>query len=155
MGLTPIRPQCQNHLSAVSAYGTVNINDGGVFGGTTTINADLVVNDGGTLGPGSSPGLMSIIGDLNSGAGSSMQIEHGGLLAGTEYDQTDVSDDPETTGSAEGIATLNAGANFNIDFFSGYVAEVVYTFDVRIINAYRQRGAPGPAQEKPSSSGLS
>jgi len=36
-------------LSAVSAYGTVNINDGGVFGGTTTINADLVVNDGGTL----------------------------------------------------------------------------------------------------------
>jgi len=84
-----------------------------------------------------------------------MQIEHGGLLAGTEYDQTDVSDDPETTGSAEDIATLNAGANFNIDFFGGYVAEVGYTFDVRIINTYRQRGASGPAQERPSSSGLS
>ncbi len=59
------------------------------------------------------------MGNLDLGVSSNTLIEIAGLTAGTEYDQTDVSDDPGT-GGLEGIATLSAGAIFNIDFFGGF-----------------------------------
>jgi T5SS/PEP-CTERM-associated repeat protein len=61
-------------------------------GGTlavVTFNGDLV-NRGGTLAPGSSPGLTTVNGNYSQDINSTLAIEIGGLIAGSEYDVLDV-----------------------------------------------------------------
>jgi hypothetical protein len=98
----------------------------------TTVNGDVTVEAGGTLAPGTSPGLTSIIGNLDLGLGSITNLELGGLTAITQYDRLDVSDDPGTGGTLEGIATLTAGAIFDIDFFGAFTAGLGDVFDVLV-----------------------
>jgi hypothetical protein len=52
--------------------------------GSGTINADLFNRNGGSVGPGNSPGLLSVIGDYTQDATSSLLIEIGGLTAAIE-----------------------------------------------------------------------
>ena len=64
-----------------------------LIGGTLnvdTFNGDLV-NTGGTLGPGHSPGTTAINGDYSQGDFSTLLIEIAGTMAGSEYDVVDVS----------------------------------------------------------------
>ncbi len=96
-----------------------------------TVEANVAVNGGGQLSAGSSPGLLSIVGNLDLGVGSTTLVELGGLLGGTNYDQIDVSDDLGT-GPIEGIATLAAGAIIDVDFFGGFVAGIGDKFDIII-----------------------
>lgn len=119
-------------LSGTLDVTTVTVENGGTLGGIATVNAAVSVNGGGTLSAGNSPGLLSIVGDLDLGVSSTTLVELGGLIAGTEYDQIDVSDDPGTGGTVEGIATLAAGAIFNIDFFGAFTASLGDSFDVLI-----------------------
>lgn len=119
-------------LSGALDVTTVTVENGGTLGGIATVNAAVSVNGGGTLSAGNSPGLLSIVGDLDLGVSSTTLVELGGLIAGTEYDQIDVSDDPGTGGTVEGIATLAAGAIFNIDFFGAFTASLGDSFDVLI-----------------------
>ena len=95
----------------------VTVNSNGTFGGAPTITGNVTVDAGGTLSPGNSPGLLSIVGNLDLGITSNTLIEIGGLVAGTEYDQIDVADNPVSPGTIEGIATLAAGAIFDVNFF--------------------------------------
>lgn len=59
---------------------------GGMLGGNGSIDAEITIEAGGTLAPGSSAGQLTVE-QLVFETGSSFEIEIGGLLAGTEFDQ--------------------------------------------------------------------
>ena len=86
-----------------------------------TFNGDLV-NQGGILAPGNSPGVTNIIGDYSQDFNSTLLIEIGGLLSGTEYDVLDI------TGTASLAGTLDV--NF-YDLGGGlFDASLGDTFDI-------------------------
>jgi hypothetical protein len=109
-------------LGGVSDAETITVTGGGTLGGSGTVSGDVAIGDG-TLSAGNSPGLLEIVGNLDLGAASTTLVELEGLIAGTEYDQTDVS---------SGIATLAAGATFDIDFFGVFNAGLGDSFDVLV-----------------------
>jgi hypothetical protein len=118
-------------VSGTLNTGTLTVSNGGTLGGSGTINGNLTVDDG-TLGPGNSPGLLSVVGNLDLGLTSTTLIELGGTTAGTQYDQIDIADDPASSPVVEGIATLTAGATFDIDFFGPFLASLGDSFDVLV-----------------------
>lgn len=59
---------------------------GGTLGGNGSIDAGITIESGGTLAPGSSAGQLTVE-QLVFETGSTLEIEIGGLTAGTEYDQ--------------------------------------------------------------------
>jgi trimeric autotransporter adhesin len=80
--------------------GTVNILSGGLLKGTGTIVGN-VNNSAGTVSPGASPGILTISGNYVQGASGTLDMQIGGLVAGTDYDQLLVS------GTASLGGTLN------------------------------------------------
>ena len=84
----------------------IDLSSGGSFnftGGTlhaTTIQGS-VVNQGGELSPGSSPGSTAITGSYTQQAGAKLDIEIGGLVAGTDVDSVSVTGNA-TLGGAYG-----------------------------------------------------
>ncbi len=98
----------------------------------TLASQQVTVEAGGTLSAGASPGLLEILGDADFLGGSTLLVELGGLLFGTEYDRVDVADDPATTGTVEGTATLADGTIFDIDWFGGFTALAGNSFDVLV-----------------------
>ncbi|HST04143.1 MAG TPA: hypothetical protein VLQ48_05340 [Chloroflexia bacterium] len=76
---------------------------GGTLEGTGTVTGDLD-NTGGTVSPGSGPGLMTITGNYTQGAGGTLNIELGGLTPITQYDRLAVG------GTATLAGTLNTSA---------------------------------------------
>lgn len=99
------------------AAGTVGVGPGGTLSGNGTIIGD-VVNDGGTVAPGSSPGALHITGNYNQLPGSILDLEIGGLLQGTEYDQLLVSGD------------LLLEGDVRVAFVNGFQPDVGDTFDL-------------------------
>ncbi len=85
-----------------SSFGTFTMSGG-------TLNADNFIGDltnaGGTVGPGRSAGLLTVEGDYSQDALSTLLIEIGGLLAGSEYDVLDVT------------GTANLGGTLDVDWF--------------------------------------
>ena len=71
----------------VAASGTVDIQGGGL-GGNGTVSA--TVSNGGEVIPGASVGTLNITGDYAQGAGGTLNIEIGGLTAGTQHDVLNV-----------------------------------------------------------------
>ncbi len=120
--------------SGPGGNGTVNVANGGalfanniingatgtISGGGGTINANI--QSSGTIGPGNSPGLMSVVGNVDLLAGSTLAIELGGLVVDTGYDRLDV----------VGITDIAAGSIFDIDFFGGFVASLGDSFDILV-----------------------
>lgn len=70
----------------IVATAPVNV-QGGTIAGSGTMTMDLV-NSGGTLTPGASPGLIASTGGYAQDADSTYTVEIGGLTAGTEFDKT-------------------------------------------------------------------
>jgi len=75
---------------------TVN---GGVLGGSGTISASVTINSGGILSPGNSPGILNT-GNLSIAGSLAEQLgKSGGTpIAGTDYDQTNVTGTVTLTG---------------------------------------------------------
>ncbi|NKB22614.1 MAG: hypothetical protein GKS01_19170 [Alphaproteobacteria bacterium] len=137
-------------ISGLGGNGTLNVADGGlvtagnilvagqgkITGGGGTIRGNITVGDdtlgGGTLGPGNSPGLMQVLGNVDLLGGSTMILELGGLVVDTGYDRLDVADDPATTGVVEGNLSLAAGTIFDIDYFGAFTASDGDSFDVLV-----------------------
>lgn len=70
----------------------VEINGGtAVLTGSGTIHANTI--NGGLIGPGNSPGSLSIDGNYTQSADGTLLIEVGGLLAGTQFDVLDITGD--------------------------------------------------------------
>ncbi|QDV51131.1 LamG-like jellyroll fold domain-containing protein [Gimesia fumaroli] len=84
----------------------VIVSNGATLGGSGNIDAPVTINSGGILSPGSSPGILST-GDLTFIAGSTLNVEIDGTVAGTEYDQIQVTGTVDLTG-----ATLNLISSF-------------------------------------------
>ena len=116
--------------SLFTAGGSVNI-QGGKLTGTGTIFSN-VQNTGGTVGPGNSPGVLLIAGNYTQGAGGILDIELGGLIAGTQYDQLAVAANALLAGELD-VELINgfnptADASFDI-LLAGLFGTVSGTFD--------------------------
>lgn len=79
--------------------------DAGTLQGSGTIHGD-VVNNGGVIAAGNSPGTLTIDGDLTLGDDSLILVEAYGLAQGSSYDWL----------SVVGNATLDGDVQFNIDY---------------------------------------
>ena len=69
-----------------------------------TFNGNLT-NQGGTLAPGNSPGVTTVYGNYSQNINSTLAIDIGGLMPGTEYDVLNI------TGTAE------LGGTLDVDFY--------------------------------------
>jgi hypothetical protein len=105
----------------VASGNTVDIQSG-TLSGTGTITAN--VSNAGIVHPGDSPGRLSITGNYTQTTGGTLNIEVGGLLAGSQYSQLAVSGDATLAG------TLNVSL---VDGFTpgGGYAFVILTFATR------------------------
>jgi T5SS/PEP-CTERM-associated repeat protein len=91
-----------------------DVSGGGTFTGTGTVNFE------GDLSPGSSPGTVSFVGDVVLGPSSTLQIELGGTVAGTQYDRINVAGDLTLNGTLK-ISLINGftpGAGQTFDFLN-------------------------------------
>ncbi|MFO0828334.1 MAG: hypothetical protein U0572_09300 [Phycisphaerales bacterium] len=80
---------------------------GGVLGGTGTLTG-AVTQTGGSIAPGLSPGTFTVTSTLNQNATSTLDVELGGLAAGTQYDRLVVN----------GTATL--AGTLRVTFVNGF-----------------------------------
>jgi hypothetical protein len=96
-----------------------------------------LVNNGGTLAPGNSPGTTNITGNYTQSAAGIFAVEIGGLLAGTEYDVLNVSGTTSLDGTLNvslfdlgaGLFAPQAGDSFDIltaEILSGSFSSLSY-----------------------------
>lgn len=74
-----------------STGGDYFINSGGILGGLGTITSDVIIASGGVLAPGASAGMLTV-NSADFQSGSSLEIELGGTIVGTDYDQLSAAD---------------------------------------------------------------
>jgi hypothetical protein len=72
----------------------------GTCSGTGTVGGDLI-NNGGTVSPGNSPGVMEVPGDFTQYDGSTLLIELAGTAAGSQYDVLQVDGEASLGGTLE------------------------------------------------------
>ncbi len=113
---------------------TIDHTNGGMFNMTggklsvTTFTGDLT-NAGGTLAPGQSPGSTTVVGDYDQQSGT-LEIELGGLLAGSQFAQLVVSDTAKLAGTLD-VSIINGFLPTLGDMFEIITAtSVVDTFDI-------------------------
>src|SRR6185295_1010559 len=95
--------------------GTLNVQSGGRLNGTGTIIGN-VNNSGGIVSPGASPGILTITGNYTQGPSGALNMEIGGLVAGTDYDQLRVS------------GTASLGGTLNTSLIGSFVPAAASTF---------------------------
>jgi T5SS/PEP-CTERM-associated repeat protein len=108
-----------NQNSFTVYFGSYSGNGDTGIGGTVIMEGDLK--------PGSSPGTMAFGGDLSFGPQASLEIEIGGLIAGSEYDQVTVADDISLGGMLDvsliNPFSLSPGQSFEIIDVSGVLSD--------------------------------
>ena len=102
---------------------TIAFSGGGAFdftGGTLAVGhfRGSLVNAGGTLAPGASPGVTTIWGDYSQSVASAFSAEIGGLIAGTQYDQLNV----------DGTAVLDG--KLQVSLYGSFVPQAGSYFDI-------------------------
>ncbi len=100
---------------ALSSSTTLNI-QGGTLSGAGTVTAN--VSNGGLVSPGASPGILNITGTYTQTSTGALNIEIGGLTAGSQFDQVAIS----------GLATLNG--TLNISLINGFVPNPGDSFQI-------------------------
>jgi hypothetical protein len=88
----------------ISTSVTTTVSNSGTLGGSGTVGS-IVVQTGGTLAPGNSPGILNT-GTLDLQSGSTFAIEINGITPGADYDQLNV------TGSVTLAGLLNVSLGF-------------------------------------------
>lgn len=96
---------------------------GGKLGGIGTLTGDLQ-NDGGIVAPGFSPGTITINGNYTQSASGALDMEIGGLSAGTQYDQMIVN------------GTANLAGTLNIVQYNGFSPSAGTSFQLMKYYAY-------------------
>ena len=100
--------------STINVTEQVTVLEGGALRGGGVIAGD-VINDGGSLAPGASPGTLKIEGDLNISGNSGLEIELGGTVQGENYDL--LSQDDGTQG-------ISLGGILTIKFIDGFASSI-------------------------------
>ncbi len=86
---------------STAASNVTTVQSGATLGGHGLVNGPVSVQSGGSVAPGNSPGILNT-GSVTFTAGSNFNVEINGYVAGTDYDQLNV------TGTVDlGSATLN------------------------------------------------
>ena len=98
-----------------TAGGTVTVGVGGTLSGAGTIQGN-VNNVAGTVSPGASPGMLTITGNYTQGASGVLDMQIGGLVAGTDYDQLRVG------------GTTSLAGTLNTALINGFVPPTGSTF---------------------------
>jgi T5SS/PEP-CTERM-associated repeat protein len=97
--------------------GTVRVGTNGTLTGSGTLTGHLL-NDSGTVAPGSSAGILNVNGSYTQTAAGRLEIELGGGALGTQYDQLAVASSIALNGvlsiSLINAFTPTAGQSFNI-----------------------------------------
>jgi len=106
-----------NGGSLSKSSGTLNFY-GGALQGTGIVTGN-VVNTGGIVSPGNSPGILRIVGNYTQGPTGTLNIELGGVVSGTQYDLLDV------TGAASLSGALNVSLINSFTPISGTVFRIV------------------------------
>ena len=90
-GNTTVSAGTLNVNGSISASSRFTVASGATLGGNGSISGAVSIASGGTLAPGNSPGIMST-GNLSLAEGSSLsaEITGSGTVAGTDYDQVNV-----------------------------------------------------------------
>lgn len=90
----------RDHTLTINQAGTSFINQatGAIYGTGTLVVNDISFTNSGAINPGLSPGLLTINGDIAQDPSSVLNIELGGITAGTLYDQLNVSGSFEIEG---------------------------------------------------------
>ena len=105
---------------ATASVGSTGLLNHGLFAGAGTLVGN--VTSYGTVGPGASPGTLTIDGDYNQLLSGIFSVEIGGLFAGTEYDVLNVTGTASLAGSLDvslfdpgpGLFSPQAGDSFDI-----------------------------------------
>ena len=100
----------------------VDLNGGQLIGSGTFTGP--IRNNGGRVGPGHSPGQITVGGNYTQGANGTLDIEIGGATAGTQYDQLKVN----------GTAIL--GGTLNLTLINGFRPAVGDVFQIIAANAF-------------------
>lgn len=97
----------------------VVIDSGAALGGSGTIHGTVLVNSGGSIRPGASPGITHT-GSVTFGDGSQFDVEIGGTALGTQYDQLSVT----------GTVTIGANVLLNLSALGGFVPGAGQVFEI-------------------------
>lgn len=101
---------------------------GGLVSGSALLEGDLV-NDGGIVSPGNSPGRIVIVGDYRQGPDGQLRIELAGRIAGIEYDVLEAS-----SGYFDGMLQVLA-----LDGFQPHVGDIFHVLRFQHISGTFQR----------------
>ncbi len=74
-------------LNASGLSATMALQNGQTLKGSGTFQGGLIAESGGTVAPGSSPGILTLQDDLTMNSGATFSVELNGLAPGTGYDQ--------------------------------------------------------------------
>jgi hypothetical protein len=85
-----VQPGSMLTLDGSINSGGVTVQDGAVLNGTGRIGGALIAQSGGEVTPGHSPGKFTVDGNYTQQGGSALTLEINGLVAGTEFDQIEV-----------------------------------------------------------------
>ncbi len=98
---------------------TLTVPQSGLLGGGLTVLGNVV--NAGTVAPGASPGIVTIVGDYTQLAGSTLEIEFGGLTPGIDHDLVIV------TGAAHlgGTLAVPLYNDYQPDFRSGVASDYI------------------------------
>lgn len=99
--------------------GTVTVASGAALGGSGTIHGTVLVNSGGSIRPGTSPGITHT-GSVTFSDGSQFDVEIGGTALGTQYDQLSVT----------GTVTIGANVLLNLSALGGFVPGAGQVFEI-------------------------
>jgi len=99
-----------------NSYFADTVVQAGTLGGFGSPNSSVTVEDGGTVAPGLSPGIFAAD-DFDLQSGSTLQIEIGGLNAGSEHDQLLAGGDVVLDGTLQ----VNLIDGFSPDFIDSFV----------------------------------
>jgi len=90
---------------------TIDLSTGSTLSGNGTLNANLV-NSGGTIYPGTSPGVLTVAGHYTQGSGGTLVMEINGTAPG-QFDRLLVTGHAALDGALS--LSVNEGAGFEID----------------------------------------
>ena len=96
-----------------AATGLTTVNNGATLGGSGLIGGSVVVNNGGVLAPGNSPGTLTIAGNLSLSSGSVLDFEFGeaNVVGGALNDLVEVGGDLVLDGAIN--VTVPTGGSFD------------------------------------------
>ncbi|MFN8113449.1 MAG: hypothetical protein U0R51_09620 [Solirubrobacterales bacterium] len=122
--------------TTVAAGGQITTNNnpialsGGTMRGSGTIAVSSLNNTGGTVHPGTSPGILSITGNYSQGAGGTLAVDIAGTTAGTGYSRLAVSGSASLSGELDVTNSVSSLAGTQFQILTGGVSGTFGTLDI-------------------------